>query len=92
MMSIKNSKIFKEDYANLQRSILEISDENIKNELTKLLLELSAEVAIIDMHHDSVSITGKMPDALRDSRSKIASIRKNIDKKISDYQTRQTKN
>lgn len=91
-MSIKNSKIFKEDYANLQRSILEIADEKIKTELTDLLLQLSAEVSVMDMHHDSVSITGKMPDAIRDSRSKIYDIRQRIEKKISDHQVKLTKN
>lgn len=85
MMSIKDSPIFKEDYAKLQKEIQEIVDEDTKKELTLMLLELSREVSSVDMHHDAILITGKMPDGIQDSRNKIASIRKKIDAKLKAY-------
>jgi hypothetical protein len=85
MMSIKNSPAFKQDYNKMQKEISEVIDENLKKELTSMLLEILREVSIIDMHHDAISITGKMPEGIQDSRNKIASIRKRIDAKLSSY-------
>jgi hypothetical protein len=85
MLSIKNSKAFKEDYAKMQKDISSILDENLKRELTGLLTDLLREVASVDMHHDAIAITGKMPEAIKDSRIKIASIRKKIDAKLNSY-------
>jgi hypothetical protein len=87
MISIKNSLAFKEDYARMQKDISEVTDENLKKELTSLLLTILKEVSAIDMHHDSISITGKLPDGIQESRNKIASIRKKIDAKLSSYKS-----
>lgn len=89
MMSIKDSPIFKEDYAKLQKEIQEIVDEDTKKELTFMLLELSREVSALDMHHDAIMLSGKMPEAVQDSRSKVASIRKKIDAKLNLYKNTQ---
>lgn len=87
MMSIKNSPAFKQDYNKMQKEISEVIDENLKKELTSMLLEILREISIIDMHHDAISITGKMPEGIQDSRNKIASIRKRIDAKLALHST-----
>jgi hypothetical protein len=84
-MSLKNSPVFKKDYANYQKEISLVEDESLKNELISLLLELSSTVGAVDMSHDAVVITGKMPEGIQDSRSKIAAIRKKLDSKLNHY-------
>jgi hypothetical protein len=82
MMKLRDNPIFKEDYNRYQKQILEISDEQLKTELTDLLLMLSREVSAIDMHHETLLVNGRMPSSLSDSRSSLASIKKKLDAKL----------
>ena len=89
MISIKNSPAFKNDYERYQKEIASVTDETAKNELIRLLTELLREVTALDMHHDAVMLSGKLPEGVQDSRTKIASIRKKIDAKLSPFKKQQ---
>lgn len=85
MTTLRNNPVFIEDYANYQKTILEIKDEALQKELTGLLLELVRAVDSIDLHHDALLLGGKLPDAARDARMNLASIKKKLDAKLIPY-------
>jgi hypothetical protein len=89
MMSLKNNPVFKKDYAQYQTEIKQVTDQKLQKELTALLIELVNEVVTIDMNHDAMILTRKLPDATKDSRTKLASIKKKLDTKLSSYKSRQ---
>lgn len=82
-MKLRDNPKFKEDYNRYQKQILEIEDENLRIELTDLLLMLSREVSAIDMHHDTLLINGRMPSGISDSRESLTSIKKKLDARLS---------
>lgn len=86
MMSLKSSKLFQDDYARYQRQIFEIKDETVKKELTNLLVELSNCVISIDMHHDTLLSTGRLPEATNDIRNNLASIKRKLDTRLMTHQ------
>lgn len=83
MMKLRDNPKFKEDYKNYQQQILSIQDDDLRVELTDLLLNFSREVAAIDMHHDTLLINGRMPGGISESRNSLASIKKQLDAKLS---------
>lgn len=89
MISIKNSPAFKNDYERYQREIALVTDETAKSELIKLLSELIREVTALDMHHDAVMLSGKLPEGVQDSRTKVASVRKKLDAKLAPFKKQQ---
>ena len=82
MMSLKNSKIFQDDYARYQQQISSIADESVKKELTKLLNEMSNCVISIDMHHDTLLSTGRLPESTNDIRNNLVSVKKKLDTRL----------
>lgn len=89
MMSLKNNPAFKKDYARYQEEIRQIVDEKHQKELTSMLLDFLNEVNSIDFHHEALFQTGKLPEATRESRTKLASIKKKLDAKLSLYKSQQ---
>jgi hypothetical protein len=85
MKTLKTNPIFKEDYARYQKVIASINDEQIRRESTGLLLELARAVDAIDLHHNALLLGGKLPDAARDARINLSSIKKKLDNKINPY-------
>lgn len=83
MMKLRDNPKFKEDLNRYQQEILEVADERLKTELKDLLLMFTREAAAIDMHHDTLLLNGRMPTAVADSRSNLASIKKKLDAKLS---------
>lgn len=86
MMSLKNSKSFQDDYARYQQQISAITDDVVKKELTLLLVEMSNCVISIDMHHDTLLNTGRLPEAASDIRNNLASVKRKLDTKLLTYQ------
>ena len=88
MIKLRDNPIFKKDHFQYQQDIKKVTDEKLQRELTLLLVELVNEVTVIDLHHDALLVTGKLPQATGDSRSKLASIKKKLDTKLSSYKAR----
>lgn len=82
-MKLRDHPKFKEDYAKYQQQILAVEDDNLRIELTDLLLSFSKEVTSIDMHHDTLLMNGRMPSGINESRNNLASIKKKLDAKLS---------
>jgi hypothetical protein len=90
MIKLRDNPIFKKDHFQYQQAIKAVTDEKLQQELISLLVELVNEVNVIDLHHDALLLTGKLPHATEDSRSKLASIKKNLDAKLSSYKAQQS--
>lgn len=92
MISIRNSEAFKQDYAKYQKSIREIKDEKAQKECLNILLKLANEVSIIDMHHETLITTSRLPEDVKESRQKIINLKKTLDKTIQLAEQAQTRN
>lgn len=82
-MLTKNKRVL-DDIKKYQDSISKITDENTKTELKKLLNLLISEIKKIDSYHSEVSIRNNIGHVVSESRNNIISIRKKIERKISD--------
>lgn len=89
MMKLRDNPKFKEDYERYQKEILSIENDTIRLELTDLLLSFSREVSAIDMHHDTLLLNGRMPSAISESRSNLASIKKKLDSRLASIKKHQ---
>lgn len=92
MISIRNSDVFKQDYTRYQKAIREITHEPTQKECLNLLLKLANEVAIIDMHHETLITTSRLPEDIKESRQKIINLKKTLDKTLVAAQQAQTRN
>jgi hypothetical protein len=89
MIKLRDNPVFKKDHFQYQQDIKKVTDENLQQELISLLTELVNEVNTIDLHHDALLLTGTLPEATKESRTKLASIKKKLDTKLSSYRSRQ---
>ena len=87
MISLKDSPVFKQDYARYQQEIKSVTDPRWQKELTDLLIELVNEVNALDLHHNALLLTNKLPEGAKESRSKLASIKKRLDAKLLSYKS-----
>lgn len=92
MMKLKDSPKFKEDLANYQKIIAEITDESVKQECTDLLIKFVDGVHAIDFHHDAIFTAKRLPDALGESRSNLASTKRKLDARLSLYKASKSQN
>lgn len=83
---LKENSAYINDYKQYQQRIAKITDEGIKKDLTKLLLELSREVTNIDLCHEQMLLTNKMPGSAQETRTAIASCRKRLDSKLTQWE------
>ena len=82
---IKNPKVQK-DLENYRSRIDKISVVSIKNECARLLGQLENEIKSIDIAHQELFKSKSLPSMTSDVRQEITSIRKSLDRKLSDVE------
>jgi len=80
--TLRTDKRILEDFKKYQDSIDRITNEPLKEELSKLLKRLKEQVGHIDRNHEQLIISGRIPTEISEIRSNIASIKKSLDSKI----------
>ena len=82
-MLIQNSPRFIEDYENYQKRISQVTDENLKNQLTDTLVKLKEHIQYIDRSHEQIFFTGKIPtDEIAENRNQVADYKKQLDSRL----------
>ncbi len=92
MIKLKDSPKFKEDLANYQKSIAEITDESVKQECTDLLIKFVDGVHSIDFHHDAILTAKRLPDAIAESRANLANSKRKLDTRLAQYRASKSTN
>jgi hypothetical protein len=85
MISLQNSKRFKEELDEYEKVVTEISNETVRREAQGLVNKLKNEVKSIDVGHTELRNTNSLPDMIHDSRGKIVEIRKRLDTIVKDW-------
>lgn len=86
--TIQTSEKFKEEYNKYQTMINQLPDGTFKTETVQLLTKLVAEVKRLDGGHAEMTVSRKMPTMTTEVRENIVGIRKQLDRKYRDWQTR----
>ena len=82
-MLIQNSQRFIEDYENYQKRISQITDENLKNQLTDTFVKLKEHIQYIDRTHEQIFFTGKIAtDEIAENRNQVAEYKKQLDSRL----------
>ena len=83
MLLSKNQRFIKE-HTDFSEKIARISNEQIKNDCTTLLRELTRNVQELDNKHVEFT-SSRMPDHLIDIRENIQQIRKKLNSRLKDF-------
>lgn len=83
--TLENSEKFKTEFNNFKSKISEITNDNLKKDLTEKLTELLREVRYIDMQHQEILMRKEISPMVSESRSKLAEVRKYIIKRLEDW-------
>lgn len=81
-MKLENSEIFKKDLERYNRELSRISQIDAKNKLEYLIRSLISEIRYLDSQHDELNVNKSLPNTITDSRSKIKTIRTQIENLI----------
>lgn len=84
-MRLEDNKKFREEFERFQNQISQITNENLKLELSGLLKDMLSEVRLIDQQHNQLFERKSLPTTVVDNRSKLLEIRKKIEKKLKDW-------
>lgn len=84
MFNLEKSKEFQEEYINFKNKINKINNDKVKEELYALLNALHNEVKKIDIQHNEVVISHRIPTATVETRNNIIKIRQKISEKIEE--------
>lgn len=87
MEKLQNNPRFINEYRDFQKRILNVDNENLRNDLTRLLIELKNHVSEIDLHHESMLMAGRMPGDITESRTAIQKCRKAIQDRLTAYES-----
>ena len=85
-ISLEKNPRFQKEYSEWQQRTDKVENMRVKAELEQDLKILLKEVKRLDAAHKNVISQNTIPDAVDDSRHKLLSIRKRIDKKLEDYE------
>lgn len=89
MLTILKSERFQKEYKEFSEKIAAVNIDSVKSDLTVLLGQLVNEVKVLDNNLQD-TVGGQKPShVLDEARSKITEIRRQIDKKLSDYESSQ---
>lgn len=87
MLSLKKSTVFQRDYKNWRERINQITDnEQLHKELTRYLNELVGHITFLDNQHIELVNNNRLSAQSTEAKSKIAEIRKTLDKRLQDYE------
>lgn len=84
MFNLERSKEFQEEYQIFKEKIHRINNAQAKEELFALLNALLNEVKKIDIQHNEVTISHRIPTATVETRINIIKIRQRINEKIEE--------
>jgi hypothetical protein len=85
MLSLLNSPKFKEEFADYQKRISQITDPTLKKNLENFLNKLINSVKALDSQHEEMIFSKQAPAMGLDARDKILEIRKIIEKRLKDW-------
>lgn len=85
MLKLNQSSVFKEEYEIFKNKIEKIENPNFKDELNALLSKLVQEVRNLDILHNELAVTNKLPIGTTDSRNSILSLRHQLIRKLKDW-------
>jgi len=83
--TLENSEKFKTEFNNFKEKIAEITNEQVKTDLNKKLIELLREVRSIDQQHVNMFMSKEMSTMIPESRTKLAEIRNYIINRLGDW-------
>lgn len=85
MLKLGQSSTFKKDYETFKNKIEKIENTEVREELQQLLIKLLTEVKNIDQLHGDLAVTNRLPIGASDVRNNLMTIRKQIVKKLNDW-------
>ena len=83
--TLENSEKFKTEFNNFRERIAGITNEQVKADLNKKLIELLREVRAIDQQHVNMFMSKELPNMVPESRSKITKVRTYIINRRGDW-------
>lgn len=86
MQSLIKSEKVKKDLENYKSRIDQIKVASIKSECARLYGQLENEIKSIDIAHQELFKSKTLPNMTRDVREEITSIRKALDRRLSDVE------
>lgn len=86
MQSLIKSEKVQQDLKKYKSRIDQIKVASIKNECSRLLAQLENEIKSIDIAHQELFKSKTLPNMTRDVREEITSIRKSLDRRLSDVE------
>lgn len=87
MLSLKKSAVFQKDYKNWRERIINVTDnEQLHKELSRLLNELVGHINFLDGQHQELVNNNRLSAQSTETKTRIAEIRKTLDKKLNDYE------
>jgi hypothetical protein len=83
---IQNSPQFIEDYNSFQKKIELIDDDDdLKKQLTDLLVQLKNSVIFIDRCHEQTMINGRISTEIGEIREEIIKTKSSLEQKLANY-------
>jgi len=86
MQSLIKSEKVRKDIERYRSRIDQIKVAAIKNECSRLLAQLENEIKSIDIAHQELFKSKTLPNMTKDVREEIQTIRKSLDRKLSDVE------
>ncbi len=78
-MKLEHSEQFKKDLNRYRSALKRMPTVKSKNQLEYLIQTLISEIRYLDSQHDELNISKTLPSTVVDSRSKISSVRGQIE-------------
>jgi mRNA-degrading endonuclease YafQ of YafQ-DinJ toxin-antitoxin module len=78
-MKLEHSEQFKKDLNRYRSALERMPTVKSKNQLEYLIQTLISEIRYLDSQHDELNISKTLPSTVVDSRSKISSVRGQIE-------------
>jgi hypothetical protein len=85
MLSLEKSQTFQNEMKTYRELLENLSDPNLKKEVNELIRKLLWEVKNIDIQHNNMITTRKMPAFVDESKHKIQEIRSRLQKLSKDF-------
>lgn len=85
---LENNPKIREDFKNLQKRISAVTDEPLKQNMTGLFLKLKEHVKRLDLQHESLFVSYRLPADAGETRDSLKKIRKSLEDKLLAWETR----
>lgn len=91
MQTIQSSERFKKEYLNFQERISNVADGILKQDLITKLTTLKELVMYLDRQHETLFVSNKLGNDIKETRDEIVSVRKQISESLSNWERAQIK-